>query len=632
MKKNLFFKKIPFLSLILTSQFSFAQVETSTSQLSSIIVSSASQREQSIAEAPASITVVTQEDIQRQPVHNITDVLKYSEGVMTSSSNDKGISLRGLDSSYTLILVNGKRVSSRSLSVRHNADADLSWISPDDIERIEIIRGPMATLYGAEAIGGVVNIITKKISASWKAHASSQLMRFEDSDEKAQNQYQVSVSGPIIAQKLQTKLNASFSQQDRPEVASTDSRQYAGHKDSKVRGELEYLINEKQKVQANVSKSTEKQTKQFNNSETFTDVDRTHYEVSHSYVGNNLSHEITFFQDGYEYDDNGKDAQLTHQTAQGNIKGQFNNHGLVAGFELQKYKLENSYQLTSGETDSQQNALFLEDNYSFLEKNTLTVGVRQTQHSDFGPHLSPRAYLVHQANENLTWKGGVGTGFKTPTLLQLSKDFHLPSCKGACTMIGNPYLKPEHSVSYEIGFTYTHENLFLNSSIFYSELSDMITTYFETINGQRYRLLKNVDKARTQGIEFGSRWVMNPNWHLGFNFTLSEGRNVTQDTPLLNLPTAVANLKLDWFMTDRLSSYSILSHIGHRQFEDSTGARSAPGYETLSLGMHYNLGNKKTRWRLGGGVENAMDVRLDDRYGFGELGRRYFVSLGVDTI
>lgn len=625
------FKKNILSFFLLYSGFASAKVENSASQISAIVVSSASQREQTIAEAPASITVVTQEDIQRQPVHNITDVLKYSEGVMTSSSNDKGISLRGLDSSYTLILVNGKRVSSRSLSVRHNADADLSWISPDDIERIEIIRGPMATLYGAEAIGGVVNIITKKISATWKAHASSQTMLFEDSQEKSQNQYQVSLSGPIIAQRLQTKINASFSQQDRPEVASTDSRQYAGHKDSKVRGELEYLIKDQHKVQASISKSSEKQTKQFNSTETFTDVDRTHYEASHSYVGNNLSHEFTVFQDNYAYDDNGKDAQLTHQTAQGNIKSQIQNHGLVAGFELQKYKLENSHQLTSGETDSDQNAIFLEDNYSFLEKNTLTVGLRQTHHGDFGPHLSPRAYLVHQSHENLTWKGGVGTGFKTPTLLQLSKDFHLPSCKGACTMIGNPNLKPEHSISYEMGFTYTHENLFLNSSIFYSELSDMITTYFETINGQRYRLLKNVEKARTQGVEFGSRWVVNPRWHIGFNFTLSDGRNITQDTPLLNLPSAVANLKLDWFMTDRLSSYSILSHVGHRRFQDSSGERSAPSYETLILGMIYNFQQKKSRWTIGGGIENATDVRLDDRYGYGELGRRYFLNVGVNT-
>lgn len=632
MISNIFSKKILLPIFILNSSFANAQVEASTSQLSSIIVSSASQREQSIAEAPASITVVTQEDIQRQPVHNITDVLKYSEGVMTSSTNDKGISLRGLDSSYTLILVNGKRVSSRSLSVRHNADADLSWISPDDIERIEIIRGPMATLYGAEAIGGVVNIITKKISATWKAHASSQLMHFEGSEEKAQNQYQVSLSGPIVAEKLQTKLNASFSEQDRPEVASTDSRQYAGHKDSKVRGELEYLINERQKVQASVSKSSEKQTKQFNNSETFTDVDRTHYEASHSYIGNSLSHELTAFQDSYKYDDNGKDANLTHQTAQGNIKSQIQNHGIVAGFELQQYKLENAHQLTSGETSSQQSAVFIEDNYSFLEKNTLTMGLRQTHHGDFGPHLSPRAYLVHQSSENLTWKGGVGTGFKTPTLLQLSKDFHLPSCKGACTMVGNPDLKPEHSISYEMGFTYAHENIFLNSSIFYSELSDMITTYFETINGQRYRLLKNVEKARTQGIEFGSRWVVNPNWHLGFNFTINEGRNITQDTPLLNLPSAVANLKLDWFMTDKLSSYTILSHIGHRRFEDSSGTRSAPGYETLNLGLMYNLRQKKSHWSIGGGIENASDVRLDDRYGYGELGRRYFLSLAVNTL
>ncbi len=75
--------------------------------------------------------------------------------------NRKGVSIRGLDSSYTLILVDGKRVNSRNAVFRHN-DFDLNWIPVDSIERIEVVRGPMSSLYGSDALGGVVNIITKK--------------------------------------------------------------------------------------------------------------------------------------------------------------------------------------------------------------------------------------------------------------------------------------------------------------------------------------------------------------------------------------------------------------------------------------------------------------------------------------
>lgn len=105
------------------------------------------------------------EDLQRKPVQNLKDVLKEVPGVQLTNEGDnrKGVSIRGLDSSYTLILVDGKRVNSRNAVFRHN-DFDLNWIPVDSIERIEVVRGPMSSLYGSDALGGVVNIITKNRS------------------------------------------------------------------------------------------------------------------------------------------------------------------------------------------------------------------------------------------------------------------------------------------------------------------------------------------------------------------------------------------------------------------------------------------------------------------------------------
>ncbi|GAB0597136.1 hypothetical protein NB16F74_11580 [Escherichia coli] len=127
------------------------------------MVVTASSVEQNLKDAPASISVITQEDLQRKPVQNLKDVLKEVPGVQLTNEGDnrKGVSIRGLDSSYTLILVDGKRVNSRNAVFRHN-DFDLNWIPVDSIERIEVVRGPMSSLYGSDALGGVVNIITKK--------------------------------------------------------------------------------------------------------------------------------------------------------------------------------------------------------------------------------------------------------------------------------------------------------------------------------------------------------------------------------------------------------------------------------------------------------------------------------------
>ena len=132
------------------------------------MVVSASATEQNLKDAPASISVITQQDLQRKPVQNLKEVLKEVPGVQLTNEGDnrQGVSIRGLSSSYTLILVDGKRVNSRNAVFRHN-DFDLNWIPVDAIERIEVVRGPMSSLYGSDALGGVVNIITRKVGKSW---------------------------------------------------------------------------------------------------------------------------------------------------------------------------------------------------------------------------------------------------------------------------------------------------------------------------------------------------------------------------------------------------------------------------------------------------------------------------------
>jgi Outer membrane receptor for ferrienterochelin and colicins len=149
------------------SALSLALPVTAATEGEQMVVTAAA-TEQSVKDAPASISVITQEDLQRKPVQNLKDILKEVPGVQLTNEGDnrQGVSIRGLDSSYTLILIDGKRVNSRNAVFRHN-DFDLNWIPADSIERIEVVRGPMSSLYGSDALGGVVNIITKKIGQKW---------------------------------------------------------------------------------------------------------------------------------------------------------------------------------------------------------------------------------------------------------------------------------------------------------------------------------------------------------------------------------------------------------------------------------------------------------------------------------
>src|SRR5690554_7062559 len=144
--------------------------------------------EQKVTDAPASISVISQEDLQRHRYSNLAQALDGVEGVDirqgTGKTGGLNISLRGMPSEYTLILIDGRRQNpGGDVTPNGFGDTNTSFMPPmSAIERIEVIRGPMSTLYGSDAIGGVVNIITKKVSNEWGATASIDHVFQEDSD------------------------------------------------------------------------------------------------------------------------------------------------------------------------------------------------------------------------------------------------------------------------------------------------------------------------------------------------------------------------------------------------------------------------------------------------------------------
>ncbi|HAI2194638.1 TPA: TonB-dependent receptor plug domain-containing protein, partial [Escherichia coli] len=130
------------------------------------LVVTASGFTQQLRNAPASVSVITSEQLQKKPVSDLVDAVKDVEGISITGGNEKpDISIRGLSGDYTLILVDGRRQSGRESRPNGSGGFEAGFIPPvEAIERIEVIRGPMSSLYGSDAIGGVINIITKPVN------------------------------------------------------------------------------------------------------------------------------------------------------------------------------------------------------------------------------------------------------------------------------------------------------------------------------------------------------------------------------------------------------------------------------------------------------------------------------------
>lgn len=198
-----------------------------TTKLEEITVTTAAGYEQKLVDAPASISVITQEDLQKKPYANLLDAVKDIEGVDIGESTDKSgqgtVSMRGMGADYTLVLIDGKRQNNNG-DIYPNDFGGLQFanIPPISmIERIEVVRGPMSTLYGADAMGGVINIITKKISKEWTGSISHSRTFQTDSSWGDKDTTDISIMGPLIENKLGLSLRGSFydNEKSNPEWA-----------------------------------------------------------------------------------------------------------------------------------------------------------------------------------------------------------------------------------------------------------------------------------------------------------------------------------------------------------------------------------------------------------------------------
>ena len=211
-------KRKSFISLAVASSLMLlnaAETEEQT-KLSDINGYKCGRFEQKLVNAPASISVITAEELKKKPFTNLLDAVKDIEGIDIGETRDKSgqgtISIRGMGGDYTLILINGKKQNNNGDIYPNNFGgfqyANLP--SLEMIERIEVVRGPMSTLYGADAMGGVINIITKKISDKWTG-SFTQSQTFQSESQFGNDRTSdFSLMGPLIKDIMGLSLRGSY--------------------------------------------------------------------------------------------------------------------------------------------------------------------------------------------------------------------------------------------------------------------------------------------------------------------------------------------------------------------------------------------------------------------------------------
>ncbi len=636
-----------------------AAVPAYAAEKEDVLVVTASGFQQKIEDSPASISVIPREQLEEKAYRDVTDALKDVPGVVvTGGGSTSDISIRGMASKYTLILVDGKRVDSRG--TRPNSDGpgiEQGWLPPlESIERIEVVRGPMSSLYGSDAMGGVINIITKKNTKKWTAAVRSDMTIQEDSDSGNIYQTNVYAAGPLIDNVLGVRVNGLISRRAEDKILN-------GYNEQRMRsGGAVFTLTPDEKNVFDLEVGRSLQDRNSHPGKTIaeggtaseTRYERSNYSLTHSGVYDfGTSTSYIQFEDTKNPS---RDMEMKNTIFNTQASFLAGDHTLVAGGQYRYEDLrDEGNQLASAATLNKLTrwswALFLEDEWQIVDDFALTGGIRMDKDENYGTHWTPRLYGVWHPHEEWTIKGGVSTGYRSPDLRQAVNDWGQISGGGGdpAIIVGNSALKPEKSTSEEISVMWNNQEGFTAGvTLFNTDFKDKITEVRRctdstgkasgqcSIDGNNYKYISdrvNVDKANMRGVETTVGWDITSDLTLASSYTFTDSEQKSgsfKGKPLNQMPRHMFNTTLDWKTTDELGTWVRVNYRGRTSdyLGRTSMADGTPSYTFVDVGATYKL-NKNVQ--LLGGVYNVLDKRVDyDTYNTVLDGRRYTVGVNVN--
>lgn len=459
--------------------------------------------QEELKQAPG-VSIITAEDLQKMPsVNDVSDILRRQPGVnLTGNSgsgargNSRQIDIRGMGPENTMVLIDGKPVSSRN-AVRYgwrgdrDSRGDTNWVPADQIERIEVLRGPAAARYGSGAAGGVINIITKGTTDKHHGNVTVYYNAPTHKAEGATKRIDFGLSGPLsetVSYRVYGNLNkseadsAKLNRGKMIEGFSTAGREGVRNKD--INGLLKWQITPDQIVEFEAGFSRQGNIfagDSMNNAsgnpaavrepwighetntmyrENFSITHRGNWErfSSMSYIQfeNTRNHRLREGLAGapegsidasYDFATIKQDSLTAHSEVDIPFFAVFDQI-ITVGVEWKHQKMDdpasNVQDMAGGQVGGinavnrptksafSLASVFVEDNIALTDRTTLTPGMRFDHHSKTGDNWSPALNITHELTDSLTLKGGIARAYKAPNLYQTNPNYLLYSRGKGC--------------------------------------------------------------------------------------------------------------------------------------------------------------------------------------------------------
>jgi vitamin B12 transporter len=577
------------------------------------------------SEVASSMTVITADDVAAKQSQTLTDLLKDAPGLNLVQSGGPGaqtsIYMRGTNANHTKVLVDGIDVSDPSSP---QGTFDFSQFLTQDIQTVEILRGPQSGLYGSDAIGGVINIITRGgqgpaqftataqggsfdtfnqgagVSGSSEGfHYSANLEHFHSGStpvtpldllspgEPRNNDYYDNLTGST---KLGFDVTRNF-----------DLGLVARYTDSHLRltGDDPFTFPSTPEAQQSASNTHQFYTRATAHLLTFEGTLEQTLGVAYSRVD---SSDFTPPADGPPSYFSGERLKVDWQ---GNIK-LAPTQTLVLGAEHERDEIRspvaNDLSIDSGYAELQS---------GFGDAFFDTLSVRYDDNDRFGGKVTYRVaplYVIKETGTRL--KASLGSGFKAPTLDELFHDYP------AFDFFANRNLKPETSLGYDLGFeqTLAATTVSFGATYFHNNIRNLIT------DNADFTSYANIGRARTDGVESFVAYQPLQVLTLRLDYTYTEASDAILNEELLRRPKHKGSLNVLWQATTRLSLDTRILAVGswvdgNRDF--SIPRLTAPGYTTVDVAAHYDINSKLA---LLARVSNLFNRRFENPIGFQQPG------------
>ncbi len=600
--------------------------------------------EQSVEDAPASVTIITGDELRKRSFRDLTDALRDVEGVtVNGGANETDISIRGMPADYTLILVDGKRQSARESRVNGNSGYEQSFIPPAEaIERIEVVRGPMSSLYGSDAIGGVINVITRKVSTEWGGSVTYDYSARQHSDQGNARQTQFYLNGPLIQDTLGLQVWGRYlDRQADDDVEETNGFSKADHKDLTARLAFTPTIDHDILLEAGATRLKNGDGVSPNWATREQENNRDHWSISHQGRWDWATSDVSFAQEessrkgvasATQRDVLGRKPTVKNSVFDAKLVIPTEHNITTTGLQWNETTVTDWNQGLGDRVNYEysvvQKALFAENEWTMTDTFALTTGLRMDHHEQYGVHFSPRVYGVWHATDDWTIKGGVARGFKAPELRAVIEDYAVLR-RNTFAMLGNPDLKPETSTNYELSALWSNRNnLSAGATVFYNDFKDKLSTVTTDQFFGPYIIMErvNVDKAVIQGAELNGRWDITSALALKANYTYTDSEQksgANAGAPLALTPKHKANVRTDWTLSDKTQLWAAVNYYGE-EYGNTITDESSPGYTTADFGGSYELTKNVS---FNAALYNLTDKRLDDEtYGTVNYGRTLWAS------